>query len=114
MTANSGYEGWYTDPYAKHDARWMSQGSPTRLVRDGTVETYDDPPSGPYVRVPEPIESSRPSGADDLRRADEAEAGEPYDADDLRRADQAEAGGPYDADKARRAALDAFDETSGA
>jgi hypothetical protein len=97
MATHSGYEGWYTDPYARHDARWMSQGSPTRLVRDGTVESYDDPPAGPYVQAPELIESPESSNPDDLRRADEAEAGE-----------------PYDADKARRAALDAFDQTSGA
>ncbi len=97
MSANSRYEGWYTDPYAMHDARWMSQGSPTRLVRDGTVESYDDPPSEPYVRAPEPIEYPGSSDPADLRRADEAEAGE-----------------PYDSAKARRAALDAFDQTSGA
>ena len=31
-------EGWYTDPYGRHEARWMSAGTPTRLVRDGEVE----------------------------------------------------------------------------
>jgi hypothetical protein len=93
---NSSYEGWYTDPYAKHDARWMSQGNPTKLVRDGTVESYDDPPSGPYSRVPEPIEPSGPSNPDDVRRADELEAGE-----------------HYDPQRARRAVEDVFTQTSG-
>jgi hypothetical protein len=96
VSIDPGYEGWCTDPYAKHDARWMSQGSPTKLVRDGTVESYDDPPNEPYTRDPEPIESSVASNPDDLCRADEAEAGE-----------------PYDADKARRAAMDVFDQTAG-
>lgn len=96
MTTNSGYEGWFTDPYAKHDARWMSQGTPTKLVRDGTVESYDDPPDEPYARAPEPIESPESSNPDDLRRADDLEAGE-----------------PYDAKRARRAVMDAFTEPSG-
>ena len=34
-------EGWYTDPYGRHEARWMSQGTPTRLVRDGSAEASD-------------------------------------------------------------------------
>jgi hypothetical protein len=25
-------EGWYTDPYGRHEARWMSAGTPARLV----------------------------------------------------------------------------------
>jgi len=40
-------EGWYTAPYGRHEARWMSAGTPTRLVRDGEVESYDDPPDEP-------------------------------------------------------------------
>ena len=30
-------EGWFSDPYARHEARWMSQGTPTHLVRDGEL-----------------------------------------------------------------------------
>ena len=37
-------EGWCTDPFGRHEARWLSQGTPTKLVRDGGVESYDDPP----------------------------------------------------------------------
>jgi hypothetical protein len=41
---SQGLEGWCTDPFGRHEARWLSAGSPTKLVRDGEVEAYDDPP----------------------------------------------------------------------
>jgi hypothetical protein len=65
-------EGWYTDPYGLHDARWFSDGRPTKLVRDGTEESYDDPPDEPPPERPKPIEGHGASHGDDLRRADEA------------------------------------------
>ncbi len=37
-------EGWYVDPFELHEARWMSDGKPTSLVRDGDVESQDPPP----------------------------------------------------------------------
>ena len=40
-------EGWYRDPFAIHEDRWMSQGRPTKLVRDGGAEAYDPPPDLP-------------------------------------------------------------------
>jgi hypothetical protein len=66
-------EGWYTDPFGNHEARWISDGIPTALVRDGGVESLDPPPtigySGPFERLaPEGHTDSR-----DMRRADEAE-----------------------------------------
>jgi hypothetical protein len=42
-------EGWYVDPYGIHEARWVSAGSPTALVRDGDVESQDPPPDTTYV-----------------------------------------------------------------
>jgi hypothetical protein len=36
--------GWFKDPYGRHDARWISGGSPTSLVRDGTIESTDHRP----------------------------------------------------------------------
>lgn len=55
-------EGWYSDPFGRHEARWMSQGVPTKLVRDGELESYDEPPdeepSHEAVRLGE--ESARP------------------------------------------------------
>ena len=77
---NQPFEGWFTDPYAVHEARWMSDGRPTKLVRDGEVESYDEPPPGPSTVVPERIEAD-PSAVDgeDLIRADDAEQTDPYE-----------------------------------
>jgi hypothetical protein len=74
------FEGWFTDPYAVHEARWLSDGRPTKLVRDGEVESYDEPPSGAPSVVPERIEAD-PSATNgsDLIRADDAERTDPYD-----------------------------------
>jgi hypothetical protein len=81
-------EGWYTDPYAHHEARWLSAGKPTKLVRDGGVESYDEPPDEEPTQSPERIEPDpSASDADDLRRADDAEQHMPSA---LRRADEAE------------------------
>lgn len=67
-------EGWYTDPYGRHEARWMSNGEPTKLVRDGKVTAIDPPlPDEAPTRVPEPIEHPPGTGGRDLRRADDAE-----------------------------------------
>jgi hypothetical protein len=42
-------QGWYADPFRVHEARYFSAGRPTRLVRDGTVECFDEPPQpGPW------------------------------------------------------------------
>ena len=51
-------EGWYTDPFGLHDARWMSDGRPTGLVRDGDVESNEPVPDGP------PTKTSRRLGAE--------------------------------------------------
>jgi hypothetical protein len=37
-------QGWHADPFGAHELRYFSSGDPTRLVRDGDVETYDEPP----------------------------------------------------------------------
>ena len=81
-----GDEGWFADPYGRHERRWFSGGSPTSLVGDGDRESHDDPP-GPLDRHPErlPAESHQ-GGPEDLRRADEAEA-DSFSAPDLIRAD---------------------------
>jgi hypothetical protein len=69
-------EGWYTDPYGVHEARWFSDGRPTKLARDGSNESNHEPPDEPYSKDPISIEAEAAirHGAD-LRRADEAEAG---------------------------------------
>ncbi len=54
-------EGWYTDPFGRHDARWMSAGRPTKLVRDGDDESYDDPPDEPWSQPLAPF-AAAPDG----------------------------------------------------
>lgn len=66
-------EGWYTDPYARHEARWMSKGAPTALVRDGNVEGHDPAPEEPFTVTPVRwVGGSGAPGGADLRRADDA------------------------------------------
>ncbi len=69
-------EGWYIDPFGKHEARWFSDGTPTSLVRDGDVESEEPPPADPVPGVPERVPETTPQDGTDLRRADEAEKGE--------------------------------------
>lgn len=38
-------QGWYEDPFHLHEARYFSAGQPTKLVRDGGRESYDEPPA---------------------------------------------------------------------
>jgi hypothetical protein len=90
-------EGWYTDPYERHEARWFSEGKATKLVRDHGVEAYDEPPEEPPTGVAEKIVIDPPAslGPSDLLRADDAELE------------------VFDQKKAARAALDAFDHSGG-
>ncbi len=71
-------EGWFTDPFGRHEARWISAGTPTDLVKDGQTESHDDPPDEPPTHVPERIAPA--GGSDSMRRADDAEREEPFDA----------------------------------
>jgi hypothetical protein len=80
MSAETNYEGWFTDPYGVHEAWWMSGGQATKLVRDAGLESYDPPPEGPFTQTPTPVQSPAASGSNDLRRADDLERGDPYDA----------------------------------
>ncbi|MFZ0251224.1 MAG: hypothetical protein WAL61_14860 [Acidimicrobiales bacterium] len=74
MVADEHMEGWYTDPFGRHDARWMSAGIPTRLVRDGDRESYDDPPDGEPMATPTRIDEGQASDGSDLLRADDPDA----------------------------------------
>ncbi len=65
-------EGWFTDPYGSHDARWLSEGTATALVRDAGVEGHDPPPDEPPRFEPQPIEVGTDVSADvEMRRADD-------------------------------------------
>jgi len=88
-------EGWYTDPYSRHEARWMSHGTPSPLVRDGSVEAHDPAPDEPFTVTP-------------VRVGDDVE---PNEGSDLRRADDVERGPTYDPQKAARQAWDAYDQS---
>ncbi len=48
-------QGWFSDPFRQHKARWFSDGSPTALVRDDGVESHDPPPDTPYAAPVEPV-----------------------------------------------------------
>jgi hypothetical protein len=66
-------EGWYTDPYGLHEARWMSDGQATALVRDGNTEATEDVPPGPFSRPPERIAAEGTDGSttSDILKANE-------------------------------------------
>jgi hypothetical protein len=89
-------EGWYLDPYDRHEQRWFSAGTPTDLVRDGGVDSKDDPP-GPLPHAPQEIpEETSLTGGADLRRADEAEAAG-QSTPGMQRAGEVPPRSPYDA-----------------
>ena len=43
-------QGWSADPFQLHEQRYFSAGQPTKLVRNGGVESYDEPPSVTFDR----------------------------------------------------------------
>ena len=47
-------QGWYLDPYGRHELRWFSVGQPTALVRDGGVDGHDPVAGAPPPTVPVP------------------------------------------------------------
>jgi hypothetical protein len=74
--ADNHAEGWYTDPFGRRDARWMSDGSPTKLVRDGEEESYDDPPDEEPSVVATKVEEVQAGDGSDLLRAGDPAGGE--------------------------------------
>ncbi len=65
-------QGWYSDPFRRHKARWFSDGHPTALVRDEGVESTDPPPSTEYFGHLEPA----PEAEGDLLHAHGGTAGD--------------------------------------
>jgi hypothetical protein len=49
-------EGWFTDPFGRHDARWLTDGVPTNRVRDGRTEANDPVPDEPFTVGPVRVE----------------------------------------------------------
>jgi hypothetical protein len=72
-------EGWYQDPFHRHEARWISAGTPTALVRDGEVESQDPPPGSTFEGELQPLPDSEPADGEDLLRADAAESAPIFD-----------------------------------
>jgi hypothetical protein len=67
-------QGWYRDPFDRHEDRYFSVGSPTKLVRDNSVESYDPPPQDegmPMPLLPVVARENEGRGVSDMRRADE-------------------------------------------
>jgi hypothetical protein len=52
-------QGWFWDPYHRHQDRYFSDGRPTKLVRDGGQESFDPPPDLP---VPGSLVPALPAG----------------------------------------------------
>jgi hypothetical protein len=48
----------------------MSDGTPTKLVREGDEESYDDPPDEEPSQTPQPIEAPPPPEGADAGAAD--------------------------------------------
>lgn len=65
--------GWYVDPYGLHKARWISDGAPMALVRDGGLKAQDPPPDTPPPGPLELLAETDLTDGGDFRRADSAE-----------------------------------------
>jgi len=70
-------EGWFVDPFGNHEARWISDGTPTALVRDGRVESQNPPPQNDYSGPFEHLVPESRSDSHDMQRADDAERAQP-------------------------------------
>lgn len=68
-------EGRYTDPFERHEARWMSDGTPTKLVRDAGVESCDDPPDEEPSHTPTRVQEVQAANGSDPLRAGDSEGG---------------------------------------
>jgi hypothetical protein len=75
----------------------MSAGLPTKLVRDGQTESYDEPPDLPLPGI---LVAASAAGDQDGAAS----------GSDLRRADEACDEPPYSAQKMRRAVIDYFEQ----
>jgi hypothetical protein len=67
-------EGWHVDPFGHHEARWISDGTPTNLVRDAGVVSKDPPPDTPYSGTLQPLPDAYPPVGSDPLPAEEAES----------------------------------------
>jgi hypothetical protein len=66
-------EVWHVDPYGHHEARWISDGTPTDLVRDGGIVSKDPPPEAAYSGALQPLPDALPPVGSDPPAPEEAE-----------------------------------------
>lgn len=64
-------QGWYQDPFRRHEHRWFSEGRATSLVRDGEAESDDVLPTEEYDGPLVAAEAAELADGGDLLRADE-------------------------------------------
>ena len=68
---NQHLEGRYANPFCRHEARWISAGTPTSLVGEAGTESHDERPDEPWSHGPEAIISV--GGPNSSRRAGDAQ-----------------------------------------
>lgn len=68
-------EGWFVDPFHRHEDRWISAGRPSDLVRDNGIESRSTPPDMPMPTPLVRVTSEMPGSAQDVMRADDAQHG---------------------------------------
>jgi hypothetical protein len=57
-------QGWQADPFGSHEKRYFSGGRPTKLVRDGDVESYDEPPAEGSISLADGVATAAAGGMD--------------------------------------------------
>jgi hypothetical protein len=72
-------EGWYSDPYDGHEARWISHRTPTSLVRDKTIEGKDPVARRSFSINPVSLEGTSPKDANWCSLADVSDQEVGYD-----------------------------------
>ncbi len=68
-------QGWHADPFGLHEQRYFSAGIPTKLVRDGNAESYDEPPTDEWSPADVPAAAEAAPGASAAVPADRLDSG---------------------------------------
>jgi len=58
--ATGDLQGWYSDPFGQHDKRYFSAGRPTKLVRDGDIDGFSEPPAENWIPTHDMVAESQP------------------------------------------------------
>jgi hypothetical protein len=68
-------QGWHADPFGVHEQRYFSAGTPTKLVRDGGAESYDEPPADEWSPADVAVVASTASATPAPARAGQPDSG---------------------------------------